>query len=558
MFKINSFYIIIISVLVISQFSCKKYETEPLEGLTTALVYDTLDRQATNSGKVLNDLYSYLPNGFNRIDNNVLDAATDDAITSTPGTKIENLSLGFQSASQTVDDVFGKYYEAVRKTNNFLANIDKVPSDSLTKVYWKAEARFIRAMSYFELTKRYGGVPLIGDKIFTETDAINMPRNTYDECVQYIVSECDDITGRLRKEPLADIDLGRITRGAAIALKSRTLLYAASPLHNPNNDLTKWTNAAAAAKQLMDLNVYTIGTLTGVSAFRNAFVVRNSAEIILAFQRAKTSDVEKNNAPVGYGQPNGSSGYTSPTQDLVDAFGMITGSAINDNTSAIKFDPANPYANRDPRLDATVFYNGSLWLNRAVQTYEGGLDKPNSGNSVQTRTGYYMKKFMADFSTVTAYSTQSHNFPIFRYAEILLNYAEAVNESSPANTALAYTQLVAIRKRAGITAGTTNLYGLKAAMTQAQMRDAIRLERRLEMAFEEQRFWDVRRWKIADQQFNRTLHGVKITGAGTVASPFVYQYVDVSPIIFYNRMYLYPIPFDEVLKNSAIKQNDGY
>jgi starch-binding outer membrane protein, SusD/RagB family len=527
---------------------CKKLVQEPMDYITPDYVYNELDSTGNYANQVLNNLYSYLPNGYNRIDNVVLGAATDDAIASDNYSNIELLSRStLTSVSTNPDGNWYRAYQAIRNVNLFLKNVDRVPVDDDIKMYWKGEARFIRSMSYFELIKRYGGVPLIGDSLFSQSDEINMPRNTFDQCVQYIVSEMDAIKPMLRPDPLSAIDLGRISQGVALALKSRALLYAASPLNNPGNDLNKWKAASDAAKAVIDYNKFSL-----LSSFVTVFTVRQNTEVILAFQRAQTQDVERNNAPVGYAQPNQSNGYVSPTQELVDAFPMKNGLDINATGSG--YNAQNPYVNRDPRLNFTVFHNGSMWLKRAVETFEGGLDKPNTVQR-QTRTGYYMRKFLADFSNTAAYGNQNHNFPIIRYAEILLNYAEAANEQGDIN--IAYDQLKAIRKRAGIDAGTGSMYGLKAAMTQPEMREAIRNERRLELAFEEHRFWDLRRWKTAEQELNKTLHGVRIVK--NADNTFTYSVVPVFQMAFLSpRMYLYPIPFSEIGANEALVQNTGW
>jgi len=542
-------------------FSCKKYEQTPLTNITSDNVWDPLDRNGDFAKQVLTDLYSYLPDGYNRIGGDLLDDASGDAVPSRTTNTIEYFTNGRINATNNPDDCWANSYKAIRSANVFLANVDIVPIDATTKQYYKAEARFIRAMAYFEMLKRYGGVPLLGDNILTLNSNLQIPRNTYADCAAYIVSECDAIKTLLRTEPVADSDIGRITRCAAIALKARTLLYGASPLFNgggtsvdatkkaltgyPTYDATRWSIALAAYQELITLNVYSL-----VSSYNTVFTARKNTEVILAKERAKTFDVETNNAPIGY-TPAIGNGYTSPTQELVDAFPMSNGLAITDAASG--YNPAAPYTGRDPRLTATVFYNGLTWLTRPVQLYTGGLDLPG-GTAVQSRTGYYMKKFMADFSTATSYSNQDHNFIIFRWGEVLLSYAECLNEVG--RTTEAYTQLIAIRKRAGIAAGTGALYGLKANMSQSDMRTAIQNERRIECAFEEQRFWDIRRWKIADQVLNGTLHGVTITKTGTNA--YTYAPLNVSTVQFQTKMYTIPLPYSEVITDRSLIQNEGW
>lgn len=536
---------VFLSVLLMD--ACRKAELRPQNYITPDYVYNKLDSSGQYAEEVLNNLYTYLPNGFNRIDNVVLGAATDDAIPSDEYNNINILSESTLNAvSDNPDGIWYDAYEAIRNVNLFLKHVDNVPIDATTKTYWRSEARFIRAINYFELIKRYGGVPLIGDKLFSQNEKISIPRNTYEECVKYIVSELNDIKDSLRPDPVSNTQLGRITQGAALALKSRVLLYAASPLNNPDNDLSKWQAAADAAKAVIDYGKFSL-----VNDFVSVFTERQNDEVILAYQRDQTKDLERQNAPVGYAEPNQSQGYVSPTQELVNAFPMENGLPITDPNSG--YNPDSPYLNRDPRFYATIFYNGTMWLKRPVETFEGGLDKPN-GVQRQTQTGYYMRKFLADYSDQQAYGNQNHNFVIFRYAEILLNYAEAENELG--NTNEAYPQLTALRKRAGIEPGADDMYGLKPNMTQDEMRKTIHHERRIEMAFEEQRFWDARRWKTAESVFNQELHGIKITK--TSDSTFSYQTVPVFKMTFAPKMYLYPIPYKEIAGNPAIEQNSGW
>jgi hypothetical protein len=528
---------------------CKKYEEVPLNVTLTDYVFDERDVTGVLARQVVNNIYSTLPNGFNRIDNVPLDAATDDALPSAFNHTSEILSQGRLTADNNIEDRWDASYNAIRRINDYLIKESRIPDVQLAleKRYWRAEVRFIRALHYFELMKRYGGVPLIGDQLFNLNEPINIRRNTVDECVNYIVSECNTIDDSLRVEPLSSADWGRIARGAAMTLKAKTLLYAASPLHNPSNDLIKWQAAAQAAKDVMNLGYYQLE-----ATYENTFLNRTSREIILAFQRPQTSDLEQLNSPVGYNiAPLRALGYVSPSQDLVDAFPMRNGLSILASGSG--YDPSNPYLNRDLRLNATVFYNGMMWLNRPVETFEGGKDKPG-GIMRQTRTGYYMKKFLGNFSTATAFSTQTHNFPIFRYADVLLMYAEAINETG--NQTEAYIQLRALRSRAKITAGAGNAFGLPNGMNQSELREVIRNERRIEMAFEEQRFWDIRRWKIAETMHNKEVRGIKIVKDGTSVTymPFV------AARLFFTapKNYLYPIPIEQIMASNALTQNVGY
>ncbi|ACU04446.1 RagB/SusD family nutrient uptake outer membrane protein [Pedobacter heparinus] len=556
--KKNRLVLIVMVMVLMSINGCKKVETEPLERLTVDYIFDEGDRNAVYADLFLNNIYSYLPDGFNRVGGNLLDAGTDDALPTRNASTVEYFVNGRLTPANNPDAAWGDCYAGIRRVNIFLKNIDIVPADAQRKQYWRAEARFIRAMLYFEMLKRYGGIPLIGDKIFGLNDKIDVSRNTFAECVSYIVSECEDIKGKLQIEPVVDTDLGRMTRGCALALKSRLLLYAASPLFNGGGFETdpakkaltgyldykesRWQDALNAAEEL-------IGKYALEANFIDVFIKRKNNEVIMAKQRVKTFDVESNNAPVGFIETGAvSKGLTSPTQELADAYTNDSGVPVP-NSHLL----ANPYAARDSRFALTFFFNGSDWLKRKVQSYEGGLDKPNTPGSEQTRTGYYMRKFMANFATNTTYTNQDHNFIIFRYAEVLLNYAEALNELN--RTEDAVNQIKLLRIRAKIKAGTGNRYGIKAGISQTEMRALIQNERRVELAFEEHRFWDIRRWKIAQQVLNGKLHGMKATLNGSTVT---YEPFEAATVVFAPRMYHIPLPYGETTKNTNLVQNEGW
>ncbi|MGH2622659.1 MAG: RagB/SusD family nutrient uptake outer membrane protein, partial [Sphingobacterium sp.] len=240
-------------------------------------------------------------------------------------------------------------------------------------------------------------------------------------------------------------------------------------------------------------------------------------------------------------------GRTSPTQELVDAFGMNNGLPITDLNSG--YNENEPYANRDLRFYATIFYDGADWLSRPVETYEGGADKPG-GVKQQTKTGYYLRKFMGNFEAAANYSNLNHDHILFRYAEILLNYAEARNETLAAPDQSVYQAIEKIRERAGLSP-----YELKTGLTKNQMREIIQQERRIELAFEEHRYYDVRRWKLADNAFNKELHAMVIYKTG---SELIRQASPVLQMNFEKKMYLAPIPFNEVIKNPQMVQNPAW
>lgn len=529
--------------------ACKSgdLEKKPLNLWQEDYVFDTTDSLGDFAKGYLTEIYTNLPKGYNRIANNILDAASDDAISSQNASTIERFTNGQISSFNNPDDAWYNNYQGIRRANKFLTNIDKVPFKATMqqeKGYWIAEAKFLRAYFYFELFKRYGGVPLLGDNVLGLNSNLNIQRNTSKETTDYILSQLEEVIAAGRPDPITDGNLGRATRGAAMALKSRLLLYLASPLYNANASATgdeSWNKAANAAKALMNLNAFSLH-----SSFSTLFTTRKNAEVILAYQRANTSDLETSNTPIGYAGPVSANGYTSPTQELVDAFEMKDGKSY---TVSTLFSGSAPYLNRDPRFYLTIFHNDFKWLNRNIETFEGGRDKPG-GIVTQTKTGYYMRKFMADFTSASVFSNQTHNFPLFRYAEILLNFAEARNEFSGPDSDV-YKAIEDIRKRAGLSPFTLPL-----GLTQAQMREVIRHERRVEMAFEEQRFWDIRRWKIAESVLNGSLHGMKITKTGTT---YTYDRIPATNVSFEApKMYSYPIPYDELTKNNKLTQNQGW
>jgi hypothetical protein len=526
--------------------------------------WNSNDPNATLAIGYLRGVYNFMPQGYNRVSSDFLDAATDDAVPSRNNTVIAYYTNGTVTSLNDPDSYYGTAYSGIRSANIFLANIDRVPAGTARITYWKAEVRFIRALLYFELLKRYGGVPLIGDTVFAVTDNLQFPRNTFSDCINYIVNECDSIKPNLRAQSaIPSGEYGSVSQGAAVALKCRALLYAASPLYNgggvetdpairaltgyPDTDPTRWQKVIDAAQEFNALGYYAL-----YSSFSTVFTVKQNNEIILANQAANSTNVETNNAPVGYTTPTASLGYTSPTQNFVNAFTMLNGLPVTNSSSG--YSAANPYSNRDPRLAASVFYNGVTWLSRNVETFEGGKDKPNTANTVQTKTGYYLRKFMGNFTTGTTYSSQSHNFPIFRYAEIILNYAEALNEMDRVEDAV--QQIILLRKRAGIQAGTSNRYGIPVGISQDDMRSLIYDERRVELAFEEHRFWDLRRWKIADVSLSGPIYGMQlVNNAGSITYNLNVQVADY---VFGNRLYHMPIPYSETTKNTKLIQNEGW
>lgn len=490
----------------------------------------------------------------------------DEAEGSQVGASAYNVifQTGSVSSLNIPTDSWNIPYENIRRVNVLLKHIPTVPLSENLKKRISGEARFLRAWYYFILIKHYGGVPLVGDVVYGPTDEINKKRATYEECVNYIEAECN-AAADLLPYTQTGLDFGRITKGACLALKSRLLLYAASPLFNgrpemdgvlgyPTYNAARWEKASKAALDVININQYNLYELADGLGFQKVFTLRKNSEYILAAMTGNNRYLEASwDSPSRTG-----TGSAMPYQELVDAFGMNNGKPITDNTSG--YDVSKPYVGRDPRFYWTILHNEGKRLNisRTVSEVYTYVSAPQDGFPL-TKTGYYLRKMLDDNSIAsTTSSTTERCLPLIRYAEILLNYAEAVNETG--ETGEAFDQLKLLRRRAGIIAGADGNYGLKPNMEKDEMRAAIQNERRVELAIEEHRYWDVRRWKIAENVSNKPLHGMRITRIGTTV-PAVYNYEKViirTPVFVAPKWYLWPIPQGEVNKTAELLQNPGW
>ena len=573
-------------MLLLTAVSCTdSYEGTPVNMFTEDYLFSRTDSNGVVARQFLNRIYWYMRNGHNGVNGDYLDAASDDALSVNSGDPdVYKLAVGRYSASSTIpsDMIWTDPYGLIRRVNILLNGIDVVPFNTTyidalgnarpLNVSMKAEARFLRAYFYFELMKRYGGIPIIGDKVYDLNENIELPRSTFEQTVKYIVSELDAIKDDLRSLPLPDAAANAhvVTTQAAQALKIRVLLYAASPLFNEKpvesgNELVgyatydreRWKTAADAARSFM--NAYgTDGGPLGLDpnfkdVFTNWYDNTIHKEMIFFRENDSNTSIETANGPLGLSGAKQGNGRTNPTQNLVDAFLMKDGYFINEEGSAYEYDPQHPYDNRDPRLEYTIIHNGTNWLNNTMQTWQGGANNPLG--SSYSLTSYYMRKFMGNFESGSEYQATLHNWVMFRYAEILLNFAEAENEylSSPSQDV--YDAIIALRKRAGIEAGNDNLYGLRDDMSQADMRKVIQNERRIELAFEEHRYWDIRRWRLAEMIYAQPVKGMFITTSLT-GTTYIPQ--DVLTVDWDNKRYLYPIPYSEVIKNKNMVQNPNW
>lgn len=576
--------------------ACNTFESEPLEWNTEADVTNPKDSTAVNMKRLHQAIYLSLPTLHTRLSDSYLDAATDDGVPTRDkggNNSLENYRNGGISAENIASldgNAWKNFYIGIRRANLFLEKIEGYHySSQLSKREiegMKSEARLLRAYFYFELIKRWGGVPLLGDKVYNYDEDWNVARSTLKACADYILSEISEENAASCYSGLYDAitipsigqenHVGRVNKGVAKALVSRLKLYLASDLYREKMreegvseaELVTWQEAADAAKDVIDLNVYDLlytkektGTDTtdptpGLLALFGDDKSFPNEEVIMVREATTSSTLETNNSPCGY-QRNKCKGLTSPSQNLVDAFLMKDGRTIEEAKATGDYDPQNPYVNRDPRLGYTVFYNGALWLKRGVETFNGGLDRSYKPGLFTTQTGYYLRKFLGLNETKadnSGFNGAYHSYQIFRYAEILLNYVEALNEVSYENNKeTIQNYLGQLRKRAGIEQGNDGLYGIPANCDQSKMREIIRNERRIELAFEEHRFWDIRRWKIAETVMNRPVKGVEIfkQADGT----FKYNEVEVRQSTFNERMYWYPVPREEIQGNTKLTQN---
>lgn len=505
-------------------------------------------------------IYSYLPGALSDVDGALRSAGCDEAEYVWSTSAIHRFYDGSWSSIRTVDDKWGYYYKAIRACNDYLEHGTgkewkefefKKDYAKIMRKYrnleWEVKA--LRAYYYFELVKRYNKIPLI-TTVLTEDEANNLLPADYQTIIDFIVSECDEVAkdGRLPVIYTADYDneTGRTSKIFALALKARALLYAASPLNNPDAETNseKWIKAAKAAKVIIDaaddwkLSLVSFDKLLGTNNYKEA-------EMILMKRIGDTNELERLNFPIGL--EGGKSG-NCPTQNLVDAYEMKAGQEMNEST---------PYANRDPRLAYTVLYHGGKTAyGKQVDILPNGLNGlPQEG---ATKTGYYLSKFVNVSISLTANNTTTarHSIPLFRYAEVLLIYAEAMNEAYGSEGVTeelnlsARTAINMVRGRVGLDIAAL---AVEDVSSKSLFRLALRKERMAELAFEDHRFWDIRRWKIGSE--TTKIKRVAISKADTGLS---FEYSITSNRSWDDKMYFYPIPHAEITKNARLIQNLGW
>lgn len=581
---------LITALLVFANSSCSKFLDKEVD---LSLSDEQVFRSFENTRGFLANIYTYLPDAFLGYTDGQYLAASRDCMTSNSLSywNVHRYHSVVNDSYSAVDHWFAASYwprnfRAIRAANQFMKNArptvignsDKTGDDYRLYDRNIAEARLLRAIFHFDLACWFGDVAIVGDDengtpiIFDPSDinGMNRERTKCADALKWIADECDAIKDKLPFRYSNETEnWGRVNGATAYALKSRALLYRASPLHNPGNDVSYWQDAAKAATDFITKNnslggpykLFTVGDKN--RNYYECFVATPyyNDEYILTRSVWNSRAIEEFLAPVGFKGTLNAVGRTNPTQNLVDCYETIKGLPIDLDTD---YDEQNPYAGRDPRLAQTILYHGSIWGDR-VQEEERAIDVSYpDGKDYQelhggTLTGYYTKKFLNNISFKVPTNSE-HACPIFRYGEILLNAAEAVNEAyGPAD---AYQYVNQVR-------GRVEMPGYN-GMTKEQLRERIRNERRIELCFEDHWFFDERRWKLFESQTMTgernlprykqvyNIYGVTVTPEAETV--YTYRPAQMHPTRAFNapKNYFFPIPDAEVKKAPKLKQNQGW
>lgn len=523
-----------------------------------------------NADMFLNDIYNQLPHLNNETqnldqysDNSYVGAEWMNARTTiytgalSPTSWIPGPWDMWKWGRQNNDDAKGQY-ERIRSCNLFITKVSESDFSAEYKKERLAEARFLRAWFYHYLWMAYGGVPIITEVLDNNVSTdIFYPRETVQKTFEFIDRELDEIKDDLPPRRSGS-DLGRASKGAILTLKGWIELFHASDLRNPGKDKKRWETAAATLKDVIDLQVYHLQP-TILDLWTEA--TNNNDEVIFDFQMSKQNGGRREGlfGPVFVKGVQSSWGNMQPTQELVDDYCMANGLPITDPASG--YDKNNPYKNREKRFYQSILYDGSMWQGEEIIT-RVGVGSPNeidtSSDSDVTNTGYYTRKTI-DESVNGADNLQMSNgmanYIFFRYADVLLMYAEASLEAGDKPTAIKYLDMVRTRGDNMPSVNDTYPQGI----TENQLREIIRRDRRIELAFEDKRWWDILRWKICDGEngvMNKPIGGMKIedtNGDGV----WEYNYHEVGKRTFLPRMYYQPIPQYVIDKNPVICEQNG-
>ena len=551
------------------------------------VIYDKeyIQQAFNNVGGFMTTAYNVLEYDFGNYSSGaMLASASDESEYSVRSNAIEEFYNGGWTAANPKATTWNNMYKGISTCNLVLSEMQGLTFDELVlnKDYqqqmfryknYQYDARFMRAYFYFNLVRQYGDVPMV-EPGMSITDIDPLSRTPADQVFQFIISECTEIQDKIIKDhtdlgdyALNEAETGRADQLAVLALKAQAALYWASPLFNPNGDKERWHNAAKYYKELVAACDARGKKLTpkyeDVWAYSNYTTPTIVQEIIFARRTSSNNQAESYNYPAGLEKAASITdvdnivGANCPTQNLVDAYDMLNGKPITDADSG--YDAADPYANRDPRLALTVAFNGAQWptYNGApkLQPYVGGANgSPNLG---ATTTGYYLRKLLngtIDLRSNSRYSKSYHTYVLYRMGGIYLDYAEAVFQYLGGADVTSGEFPVSARELASKTRVRAGMPELPEGLSKDAFWTRYKNERMVELAFENHRFWDVRRWKEADKYFKNIVE-MQITKNDD--ETFTYTRKNVSRQ-WDDKMYLFPIPQSERMKNPNLAQNPGW
>lgn len=528
-----------------------------------------------NVGGLMTTIYLDIDTDFGNFDGALLGSATDESQYAYSGNQIEDFYNGAWSPTNAKSSTWGSSYRGIANCNLFLEEFTDLtfPELQLNSDYpqqmfrynnYKWEVRFLRAYFYFNLVRQYGDVPFT-DRLLTAEETNELERRPAQEIFDFIINECDAVKDEIIADyrnlgdmalPAEPAETGRVDRLTVLALKARTALYAASPLFNKDNNQELWYRAAKANKELLDAAENAkMKLLPDYAELWSRDNYADVSEIIFGRRANRTTNtLEANNFPIGL---EGTKGGNCPTQTLVDAYEMQATGLRPDETGS-GYDPANPYEGRDPRFALTIAKNGDEkwpnWNSTPLQTYQGGINgEPKDGG---TPTSYYLKKYL-QAAVDTRPSTSNafyHTWITYRLGEFYLNYAEAVFRylGTPYATSSEFPMSAA--EAASQTRNRVKMPGIPMGLSNDAFWDKYKNERMVELAFEGHRFWDVRRWKEADKHF-KSIDQMKITQNSD--GSFNYERKTVNRL-WDDKMYFFPIPQSEIMKNPNLTQNPGW
>lgn len=530
----------LVSMVILTGIACSKnLDVTPKDQISDAILWTN----AANADLFLNNIYGAVVGPFSGSDS--WEHFSDNAISGIAGQYSATVFGEGNYTPANAPSLWGNYTN-IRKANLF---IKKVSASELSDDWKKiriAEARYLRAFFHAQLWHYHGGIPVITE-VLNQTeqgDDIFYARSSFDETFNFIKEELDAIVDDLELSP----ETGRASKGAALTLKAWCELFAASPLNNPSNDAGKWANAAGTYKKVIDLGVYDL-----FPDHRSLFLEDNNNNVEVIFDKPyfRNNGLTGVMGPSYVGNQYRGYGYSNPTQELVDAYMMENGLPITDPLSG--YNPANPYAGREQRFYNDIIYDGAEWLGIEVVMKQGvgsrsATDLSNLNEA--TNTGYYWKKLMDPKYANVGNNQNSAHYILFRYAEVLLGYAEAQNEAVGPDPSV-YDAVNKVRQR-------VQLPLLAAGLSQSQMRAVIARERRVEFALEEKRWLDLVRLKLAEEKLNGSMHAVVINQVGGV---WQYSYVPAPGGLraFHpEKNYWLPIPQSAMDRNDKLVQNPNY